>query len=203
MNQQRRVMSLLGLCLLTAGCTRPIKNTPVWTERNNGPLSVSLRLFTSGTPEDRLVAEEEQLHNGDFIYFGLRVSQQAYLYVVLSQSDGTSRTLFPTADYQLAPAGCTLRVPAAKTLLLTEPAGVEDLRVVVSLRPLAEVDRGLCEELKLNCSAPEKIIPPAVAPCPLKPLPDYQPRGLLRSVKTSRADSNGIAQTRFSLRHGQ
>lgn len=203
MNQQRRALSLLGLCLLTAGCTRAIKNTPAWTERNNPPLSVSLRLFTSGPTEDRMVAEEEQLHNGDFVYFGLRTSQQAYLYVVLSQSDGTSRTLFPTPEYQLAPAGCTLRVPAAKTLLLTEPAGVEDLRVVVSLKPLAEVDRALCEELKLNCSPPEKVIKPVVAPCPTKPLPDYEQRGMLRSVKTSRADSNGIAQTRFSLRHGQ
>lgn len=200
-------MKSIGIALgslslsLFLGCAHPLKTDPrVVTERDTAALSVSLRILRAQDAHEWLVSEEDLLHNGDFVSFTVRANQQAYLYVVLVGTDKSTRTLFPTPQYQLAPAHCTLRVPS-HALNLGAPAGTEDLRVVVSLRPLQEVDRSLYEELELNRNPATTVTPPVVAPCSAEPADSQALRGRVPAVKTGHAESNGVAQTRFSLRH--
>lgn len=188
----------LSLFLSCAHTPKPDPRTA--TERDTATLSVSLRILHAKDTQESLVAEEDLLHNGDFVSFTVRANQQAYLYVVLVGTDKSTQVLFPTPQYQLAPARCTLRVPS-HALNLGGPAGTEDLRVVASLRPLQEVDRALYEELELDHNPATKIAQPVVAPCSAEPVNNQLLRGRVPAVKTGHAESNGVAQTRFSLRH--
>jgi hypothetical protein len=204
-------MSILGICLglgvLGAGChgraqitTRDVNDSleQAAVSGSKDQLSVSLRVMRVLKPDDRPVVEGEVLHHGDEVYLLVRTNQQAFLNIVLFSPDGTTSTLFPTEKYQLVPGNCAVRIPTTRTLNVTDPPGIEDLRVLASLRPLAEVDRRLCEELRLNCTAEAQTKKPEVAPCDTG---KYTFRGLVRSVKTARADTGGVALTRFPLRH--
>lgn len=167
-------------------------------------LKVSLRVFraaASGETSDRPVVEGEPLHNGDRVYVLVRANQPAYLYLVLFATDGSTNTLFPNARYQKIPALCPLRIPGDIEFYLSEPSGIEDLRIVASLKPLSEVDPRMCQELRLKCAPAEQPVKPSVAPC--YDASKQLARGIVRSVKTISADGNGLVFTNFPLRHDQ
>lgn len=160
-------------------------------------LSVSLRTLLVTGAGERSVAESETLHTGDRVYFLLRTSQPAYLYVVLYGADGAPTTLWPdaAAGEQRIAADCPLRVPAAGSFYLQAPAGVEDLRAVASAAPLVEADRRLCQQLGLPCKTPQAA-PAAPPSCEA-----MGTRAVYSAVKVATASARGVASLRVTLRH--
>jgi hypothetical protein len=187
-------LALLCLLLLGTGCPpKPV----VMTARQEGKLSVSLRTMLVTPTGERAVEESETLHSGDRVYFLLRASQAAYLYVVLFGPDGSATTLYPTegggADAAIA-ARCPVRLPAKGTFNLKSPAGPEDIRVVAATRPLAVVDRRLCEQLRLPCQ-PSTLGPPQPPPC------QEEERAIFSSLRVATASASGVATLRVTLQH--
>jgi hypothetical protein len=196
-------------CTRAAG-TRAIEMAPRDKMLDDSKLSVSLRTMLVGPSGERPVEESETLHSGDRVYFVVRTSQAAYVYVILFGPDGSASVLFPPAGSQEpgAPpplvdqaiaARCPLRLPAQGTFFLKSPAGPEDVRVVASLQPLAVADRRLCEQLRLPCQsglAPTPAPTPAPAPCPAEGA-----RAIFSSVRVATASKNGVAALRLTLRH--
>jgi hypothetical protein len=167
-------------------------------------LAVSLRVLWRGPQGERPILEGQTLHNGDSIALRVRASQPAYLYIVHFAPDGSAETLFPTAEYDQLPPRCPLRLPLRGSLILQDPVGLEDLRVVASRRPLALADDRLCEELRLPCTPPPAAAPPRVAPCQEMP-PARQTlvaqRAIFPEVKVGSDQGQGVASVRFSFRH--
>lgn len=192
----------LGVATLATGCRHghDVQNRDVRGDElaaSGGTLSVSLRVqMTADGNKDRAVSEGETLRTNDALSLIVRVSQPAYLYVVHFAPDGSSNVLFPTNQHDMAPASCPLRLPARGRLLLLDPAGNEDIRVVASVKPLAVADRKLCESMRLPCPTDAAATPPRVAPCS-----DMQQRFVLRDVKVARDAGQGVASLRFPLRH--
>lgn len=197
---------LVPLCAL-GSCTRgTIQMDPRDKMLDDSKLSVSLRTILVGPNGERPVEENETLHSGDRVYFLVRTSQAAYVYVILFSPDGGASVLFPSAETQKAGAAaplvdqaiaarCPLRLPAQGSFVLQSPAGPEDVRVVASLQPLALADRRLCEQLRLSCQ-PGPDRPPAPAPCP-----EEGTRAIFSSVRVASASKNGVAALRLTLRH--
>lgn len=202
---------LLIPLFVLGGCIHAAKNgTPQMQARDKlldeSKLSVSLRTMLVGPNGERPVEENETLHSGDRVYFLVRTSQAAYVYVILFGPDGNATVLFPQAEPaksgaaaplldQAIAARCPLRLPAQGTFYLQSPAGPEDVRVVASLQPLAVADRRLCEQLRLPCQpGPER--PPAPAPCPSEGT-----RAIFSSVRVATASKSGVAALRLTLRH--
>lgn len=201
----------LGLAMSVGGCagkaqvlTRDAFDSDFPGGAAKDKLKVSVRVFRAAAPgegSDKPVVEGEALHNGDRVYVLVRANQPAYLYMILFATDGSTATLFPNAQHQMVPALCPLRIPGTSEFYLSEPSGIEDLRIVASLKPLAEVDHRMCEELRLKCGPADQPARPVVAPC--YDASKQLSRGIVRSVKTATADSNDIVLTRFPLRHDQ
>lgn len=209
----------IGLFLLSLfalnSCTRAARNRAIEMDSrekmlDDSKLSVSLRTMLVGPNGERPVEESEALHSGDRVYFLVRTSQAAYVYVILFGPDGSASVLFPPAEPQkpgvpallvdqAVAARCPLRLPAQGTFFLQSPAGPEDVRVVASLQPLAVADRRLCEQLRLPCQlgpGPALDRPPAPAPCPTEGT-----RAIFSSVRVATASKNGVAALRLTLRH--
>ncbi len=196
----------LGLLLL-AGCpARPLRTDsrqvatrqPADDLPADGNLSVSLRAVLVSGSSERPVAENETLHSGDHLYFQLRTSQPAYLYVVLFDPGGAASVLFPTAAQTSKGRGprvaarCPIRIPAEGTFYLQEPAGLQDLRVIASSEPLSRADRRLCEQLQLPCQDErEQPLPTCAADAT---------RALFSSVKVASASPQGVASLRLLLK---
>ena len=100
-----RTVALLG-CIWLSGCIRNRGREAEQTRAaatmpdelpadKEGSLTVSLRALLVTGKTDRPLLENETLHAGDHLYFLLRTSQPAYLYVVLFGPDGKSSVLFP------------------------------------------------------------------------------------------------------------
>ena len=104
-------------------------------------------------------------------------------------------SLAETLDLRLGAEGF-----AVDTIDTAEDA-LEDLRIVASLKPLAELDQRMCEQLRLKCAPEDQPKKPVTAPC--YDASKQLARGIVRSVKTVSADGNGIVLTRFPLRHDQ
>ncbi len=167
---------------------------------HDGNLSVSLRAVLVNGTNERPLSENETLHSGDHLYFLLRTSQPAYLYVVLFDPMGHGSTLFPVrakkdrALFQRGPrvaARCPLRIPAEGTFYLQDPAGLQDLRVIASSEPLSRADRRLCEQLKLPCEDVQE-----------QPIPSCSgdaARAIFPSVKVATASPQGVASLRLLL----
>lgn len=194
LNTQLAIFCLL-LLLPGAGCPpKPV----VMTARQEGKLSVSLRTMLVTPTGERAVEESETLHSGDRVYFLLRASQSAYLYVVLFGPDGSATTLYPSADGGGADAAiaarCPVRLPQKGTFYLKSPAGPEDIRVVAATRPLAMVDRRLCEQLRLPCQ-PSTLGPPQPPPC------QEEERAIFSSLRVATASASGVATLRVTLQH--
>lgn len=195
---------LLGLC---AGCPHPRAAVPQMESRDkqldDGKLSVSLRTMLVTPSGDRAVEESETLHSGDRVYFVIRTSQPAYLYVILFGPDGSTSVLYPpsggaaaASPDQAIAARCPLRLPAQGSFFLKSPAGPEDVRVVASQKPLAIVDRRLCEQLRLPCQPVAIASPLAPAPCPPE-----DSRAIFSSVRVATASPSGVASLRLTLKH--
>lgn len=210
----RKVMwtvALLG-CVWLPGCIRnrgrELEQTRAATATmtdelpadKEGSLTVSLRALLVTGKTDRPLLENETLHAGDHLYFLLRTSQPAYLYVVLFGPDGKSSVLFPrgTEGKARVAARCPVRIPAQGSFYLQSPSGLQDLRVVASAEPLPLADRRLCEQLQLPCQSTVAEPPPV---CP----PEQQ-RALFSAVKVATAASKGeggapaVASLRMQLR---
>jgi hypothetical protein len=147
----------------------------------DGSLTVSLRALLVTAKSERPIVEQETLHAGDHLYFLLRTSQPAYLYVVLFGPDGEASVLFPrdVGSGTRVAARCPIRVPSQGSFYLQHPAGLQDLRVVASTEPLAQSDPRLCEQLRLPC---EKMKPEPVPQCPQE-----QARALFSALKVATA----------------
>lgn len=188
--------SVLGGCLLL-GCprhaawdsqqTRSIKS-PLVKElppESSSSLTVSLRALLVTAKSERPLLEQETLHAGDHLYFLLRVSQPAYLYVVLFGPEGDAQVLFPRATEpkaRVAPR-CPVRIPDQGSFYLQNPAGLQDLRVVASAEPLGVSDRRLCEQLRLPCQTMPKE--------PLPVCPPERTRALFSALKVATATATG------------
>jgi hypothetical protein len=202
----------IALCaigaLAHAGCLRPgapqvaraVPKAPLSDDLpSDGGLSVSLRAVLVSGGSERPLAENETLHSGDHLYFQLRTSQPAYLYVVLFDPSGQPSVLFPVSGKggqgrgPRVAARCPLRIPAEGTFYLQDPAGRQDLRVIASSEPLARADRRLCEQLQLACED--------MGEQPLPRCPADTPRALFSSVKVATASPQGVASLRLLLRH--
>lgn len=208
------LVGLTALCGL-GGCQRPLGKGPSGTPTagadmdarkapvaagsdelpQDGALNVSLRALLKNGKSERPILENEILHSGDHIYFILRTSQAAYLYVVLFAPDGSASVLFPQGDEKMArvPPRCPIRIPAADTFYLQSPAGLQDLRIIASAEPLARADRKLCDQLRLPCQLTE--------PVPVGPCKEEGLRALLPSVKVAAASARGVASIRMTIRH--
>ena len=198
---KRKFRHTMLAALLLLSCKHPsIVVDPRPANIEDPVLSVSLRtLVVSGNGDERPVLEGETLHSGDRIYFMVRSSQTAYLYVVLFGPDDSANMLFPKAGTQdeRVPARCAVRIPASGSLYLQLPTGAEDVRVVASAEPLAKADRRLCEALRMSCQVPE--VEPAKPP----PCPADGTRSIFSSVKLATASERGVASLRMSFKHDQ
>jgi hypothetical protein len=159
-----------------------------------GTLTVSLRALLISEKSERPVLENEVLHAGDHLYFVLRTSQPAYLYVVLFGPDGVASVLFPGSDQPSArvAAQCPIRLPAQGSFYLQSPSGLQDLRVVASAEPLAVADRRLCEQLRLPC---ESVQAEPIPSCKAE-----RSRALFSAVKVAAANTQGVAALRMQLK---
>lgn len=191
---------LLVMTLLLMSCPRPVIFDERLFENDGGALSVSLRTMVVGpSGDERPVVEGETLHSGDRVFFMVRASQPAYLYVVLFGPDGKANVLFPRepkAD-ETVPARCPLRIPAQGAFYLKLPAGPEDIRVVASSEPLAKLDRRLCEQLRLSCQKSD------AGPAKPRPCQAQETRSIFSSVKMATASERGVASLRMSFKHDQ
>jgi hypothetical protein len=209
-----RVLGLVGLLL---GCQatgrETLRDSKLGIDELKAPedaLAVSLRVMVATTDGgERLLGEDESLGNLDPFSLVVRASQPAYLYVVHSAQDGSVQVLFPTATHQRVPASCPVRLPQRRSLYVQGTFGKDDLNVVASLRPLAEVDSRLCEDLRLPCRAGEPATPPQTAPCSPLVLPKLLPppaaavsrRAIFPNVTVGRDKGQGVASLHFSIRH--
>lgn len=210
MTKRWRLTYPLSLILLGSACAGPARiqvqtreaadYDPPANDSTNDELIFSLRVHKITKAGEQLLREDEALHNGDQVYFSFQSSQQAYLYLVMDGPEGSHNVLFPDKDSQLAPAGCTMRVPRENSLYLAEPAGDEKVQVLASLRPIMDADHRRCEELGLSCDPTTQPAQPAVAPC-YSASNQGQREGGLADFRTTRVKRSGIAGIRFSLRH--
>lgn len=195
---------LLVMTLLFCSCRRPLIVDERGVENDGGALSVSLRtMVVSPSGEERPVVEGETLHSGDRVFFMVRASQPAYLYVVLFGPDGKANVLFPREPKvdETVPARCPLRIPAQGAFYLKLPAGPEDIRVVAASEPLAKLDRRLCEQLRLSCQKTDGG--PARASECRAPETRQETRSIFSSVKMATASERGVASLRMSFKHDQ
>ena len=177
----------------------PRKSTSLDDLPPDDSLSVSLRAVLVHGKSERPLAENETLHSGDHLYFLLRTSQPAYLYVVLFDPGGSASVLFPgkaqgglaSAVNPRVAARCPVRIPAHGTFYLQDPAGLQDLRVVASRDPLARADRRLCELLQLTCQDVAETDAPICK--------GDAARALFSSVKVATASPQGVASLRLML----
>lgn len=194
----------LLLSLLLPSCVRPQTVETRDHEADDGALSLSLRALVVGqNGDERPVVEGETLHSGDRVFFLVRISQPAYLYMVLFGPDGSANVLFPPPDGadEAVAARCPLRVPAQGTLYLQMPAGLEDVRVVASSEPLSRLDRRLCEELRLPCRKSDAG-PALTRPCAnAGENKSERTRSIFSSVKVATASERGVASLRMSFKH--
>ncbi len=166
----------------------------------DGSLSLSLRAVVVSGGSERPLAEGETLHSGDHLYFALRTSQPAYLYVVLFGPDGSASVLYPpTGPSGVVDEGrariaarCPVRIPERDTFYLQEPAGLQDLRVIAALEPLPRSDRRLCDLLRLPCLSEADL--------PVPSCPPERTRGLFSAVKVAAASPQGVASLRLLLK---
>lgn len=159
----------------------------------SGPLTVSLTAMLSEGSTERPLSASESLHAGDHLYFLVRASQPAYLYVVLYGPSGTPSILFPRkGEPARIAARCPVSIPAQGSFYLRNPAGNHDLRVIASTEPLEQADRKLCDQLQLPCETP---IPDAVKTCPKE-----RARALFPSMQVATATPLGVASLRLVLR---
>lgn len=200
----RLLGSLVALLVSQGSC----KHAPIVSEEQSrsasgvaaddlaqaGTLTVSLRALLVSEKSERPVLENEALHAGDHLYFVLRTSQPAYLYVVLFGPDGVANVLFPGRDQPSAriAAHCPIRLPAQGSFYLQSPSGLQDLRVVASAEPLGVADRRLCEQLRLPC---ESVQADSIPSCPAE-----RSRALFSAVKVAAANTQGVAALRMQLK---
>ena len=205
----RHIFTNLLLCGLLSGCAagNQITERPQEfgdeDEVQGSEFAAGLRLFVVTERGERAVAEGETLHSGDRIFLNVTANQQAYVYAVLFAPDSSTSVLFPQDGRQLASARCPLRIPQTGTLYLQDPPGLENLRVAVSLRPLPQSDRRLCEMMRLPCTqlasqAPEQ--PPA---CEQASKPIERTRGMLSSIKIGKDAGNGVVALKLPFNHAR
>jgi hypothetical protein len=169
-------------------------------------LGLSLRVQAKVGDVTRAVAPGDTLHSGDRVELFLDVDAPAWVYVMQAFPDGSSAVLFPPAgELQLQP-GAPVRVPpAGQWFQLDEAVGVENLVVVASRRPLAEVDRAahkIVEETRKTPAAraahKKRAAPPALS---------LKSRGLFvvgtdeKRTLSAHTDDAGVAIFRFAFQH--
>lgn len=206
--QIRRILhvSMLLFASQLVGCPRPLRKdqdkeqtraiSTGWSEDlpADGNLTVSLRALLLTGRSERPIVEQETLHAGDHLYFLLRLSQAAYLYVVLFGPEGEATILYPrdAGSSARVAARCPVRIPAQGTFYLQSPAGLQDLRVVASAEPLAHSDPRLCEQLRLPCAQMKSEPAPLCA--------QEQTRALFSALKVASAASKSGPGSVASLR---
>lgn len=196
----RRIVVLA--CSLLLGCKHTGTKTAEQTRAipmvsddlpTAGPLTVSLSpMLVQGKVERPLLATEA-LHAGDHVYFIVRTSQPAYLYVILFEPSGARSVLYPRpgAAPQVA-ARCSIPIPAQGSFYVRNPPGNLDLRAIASTEPLGQADPRLCEQLQLPCDT----APASAAPT----CPKERARALFPSMQVATASPPGVASLRLVLR---
>lgn len=191
-----------------------------------GQRRVSVRVEATSNGRRVPVGPGDTLRSGDRFVVYVRLDRDAYVHVVQFFADGTSAVL-SSADGSpvrvLADAEARIP-PSPDEIELDDAVGEENLYVVVSERPLGEVDASLArlvEDVRTSsqASAPSSSRPTPSArpgaqrdPRPARPAPRPEPdllAGLSRGARVvpgsrsveADADERGISVARFSFRH--
>lgn len=203
----RRWFALLGMSLWL-DCHNPL----IIAERSALPadevvatkdtLTVSLRIVAPTDFGERLLIDGELLHNGDQLALLVWTSQSAYLNVVKLSIDGRANALFPVDKFQRTPGHCAVRIPSRGWLYLRAPAGPENLRVVASLRPLAEADFRMCQALQLHCAVGTEPAKTLLCAEPLtQNATSHGKRAVNPLIKYAVDEGNGVASIAVILQH--
>jgi hypothetical protein len=144
----------------------------------DGPVSLKFRMFAGEGSARRALAAGERMHSGDRLTMTLTVDRPAYGYVLQFFPDGTSTVLFPRDAEDNRITG-TMAVPPSGAFELDDVVGEETVYVVVSTRPLAEVDAAVqaaVEQIRTtNAPGAAEATAPPVAPATVPSEPPRKP----------------------------
>jgi len=169
-------------------------------------LGLSLRVQAKVGEATHPLAPGDTLHSGDRVELFLDVDAPAWVYVMQAFPDGSSAVLFPPAgELQLQPGASTRIPPVGQWFQLDEVTGVENIVVVASRRPLAEV-AGDAHKIVMET---RKAQPPRAAHKKRPPPPalSLKSRGLFvvgtdeKKTLSAHTDDAGVAIFRFAFQH--
>jgi hypothetical protein len=184
-------------------------------------LTLSIRVQAQIGATIRPLRDGDSLQTGDRLEFHIAVDRPGYAYVLQYLPDGSANVLYPERDDALLRGGYEVRIPEPGSWFeVTDPPGVERIYFVASIRPLGEADKRVAEAIRLIRSAESQPAEAklagqrlsgssasSAAPPPLAF--GLETRGRLIKVRPGndvtstsiRADGNGVAIYRFSIRH--
>ncbi len=125
-----------------------------------------------GATEYKAVAPGGQIATGTKVYFNLRTSAQAHIYLYQETPSGEINVMFPHPRMPMAnplPPGQDLRIPPAPGFFTLEAEGVglEQVHIVASLTPLTRLETSLGKPqpnaAELACGARNLSYDPGVA----------------------------------------
>lgn len=180
------------------------------------PLAVALRAAQATDAGDELpLLGGEALHSRSRLALRVRTNRPAYLTLLGRSPGGAVSVLFQSAR-PLA-AGCALRLPQQGWLVLDDSVGDEELELVATQQPVAQLAPGVCAEWRLPCGAPAAPADVDALPCDPAPPPADDARAIdhsirhsiqhsirhsiRRSIRIGRDRGQGVAAVRFSFRH--
>jgi hypothetical protein len=152
--------------------TRPTPEQPTYVSAGYvkpeaRPLAMrySVRKLEGGTYSD--IDADTVFHAGDHIALGIETNDSGYLYVVAQGSSGRWEVKYPTervSGSNRVERGKTYKIPpgADEVMTFDSQAGTERLFVVLSRKPLADLEK-LIYSLQNDNSAPPKDAPTMLA----------------------------------------
>lgn len=140
-----------------------------------GALEITFRALGEG---EKTVPLGSKLKSGERIALSMTLTRPAHVYVLQFFPDGTAGVLFPGPGEEKPISGMQ-RIPATGWFELDQNVGDENVYVVASVEPLAQVDASVkrtVDVVRTSGKAPDEpaaVEPvPVVAPEPPKPAPD-------------------------------
>ncbi len=107
---------------------------------------VRVEAVRAGSNETVLHRSGDRLHSGDGFRVVLRPSVQAHVYVLLLSSQGEGSVLYPDARMGTrnpASGGAEIAIPPDGLFVLDDVAGTETVQVLVSAKPLTDLEARL------------------------------------------------------------